>query len=81
MKKSAFSGAFWNLSAPLATDWVRQAMKTAMKANKKIKMAPPKGSTMGIKGTMDSTTSCSPSWWVGWSLDMWVSSFGEWQQF
>jgi hypothetical protein len=34
-----------------------QAMKTAMKASKKIRTAPPTGRTMGIKGTMDSTTS------------------------
>jgi hypothetical protein len=36
-----------------------QAMKTAMKANKKIRIAPPTGKTMGMSGTMDSTTSCS----------------------
>jgi len=34
-----------------------QAMKTAMKANMKISKAPPIGKTMGIKGTIDSTTS------------------------
>ena len=30
---------------------------TAIKASKKIKMAPPMGNTIGIIGTMDSTTS------------------------
>jgi hypothetical protein len=34
-----------------------QAMKTAMKASRNIKTAPPIGKTIGIKGTMDSTTS------------------------
>ena len=34
-----------------------QAMKTAMKASKNMRIAPPTGKTMGMKGTMDSTTS------------------------
>jgi hypothetical protein len=42
-----------------------QAMKTAMKANRKISTPPATGNTMGMRGTMDSTT----SW--GWSL--WLS--------
>jgi hypothetical protein len=46
------------------------AMNTAIKASKKIKMAPPMGNTMGIKGTMDSTTSvCSlESWFEGFDI-------------
>jgi hypothetical protein len=38
-----------------------QAMKTAMKASKKIRTAPPTGNTMGMRGTMDSTTSVDSS--------------------
>ena len=38
-----------------------QAMETAMKASRKISTAPATGSTIGIIGTMDSTTS------TGWS--------------
>jgi hypothetical protein len=34
-----------------------QDMKTAMKANRKISTPPAAGKTMGINGTMDSTTS------------------------
>jgi hypothetical protein len=45
-----------------------QAMKTPMKASSKISTAPATGSTMGMSGTMDSTT----SW--GWSL--WLSCSG-----
>ena len=46
------------------------AMNTAIKASKKIKMAPPMGNTMGIKGTMDSTTSVCGlgSWFEGFDI-------------
>jgi hypothetical protein len=39
-----------------------QDMNTAMNASKKISSAPPTGNTMGMRGTMASTTSCSPAW-------------------
>ena len=41
----------------------RQAMDTAMNASKKINTPPAMGNTMGIIGTMDSTT--SSGWWAG----------------
>ena len=41
----------------MGSRFVVQAMKTAMKANKKMSTAPPTGKTMGMRGTMDSTTS------------------------
>jgi hypothetical protein len=61
MKKSrtpAGSGLLWSKKA--------QAMNTAMKANRKISTAPATGSTIGIMGTMDSTTSWGSSLWLGW---------------
>jgi len=42
-------------------------MDTAMKASKKISIAPATGNTMGIIGTMDSTTSS------GWLVGVWSS--------
>jgi hypothetical protein len=48
-----------------------QAMNTAMKASRKISTAPATGNTMGIKGTMDSTTSWGWSLWsscAGWDM-------------
>ena len=44
----------------------RQAMDTAMNASKKISTPPATGNTMGIIGTMDSTTS-SDCWVAVWS--------------
>jgi hypothetical protein len=43
-----------------------QAMNTAMKARRKIKTAPATGSTIGINGTMDSTTSWGSSLCFSW---------------
>jgi hypothetical protein len=48
-----------------------QAMNTAMNANRKINTAPATGNTMGIMGTMDSTTSCGSSLcccWGAWDM-------------
>jgi hypothetical protein len=53
-----------------------QAMKTAIKANRKISTAPATGKTTGIKGTMASTA--STSWASLWGADMVLLSEFQW---
>jgi hypothetical protein len=54
--KKTPAGRFFN-KLRIQKAWNDQAMKMAMKANMKIKTAPPIGKMMCISGTMDSTTS------------------------
>lgn len=49
---------------------VRQAIETAMKANKNISTAPARGNTRGIEETTASTGSISETCVLGVGLDM-----------
>ena len=44
-------------AAPTPTNWLNQAIETAMNASKNINTPPTIGSTMGIRGTMASVAS------------------------
>jgi hypothetical protein len=48
-----------------------QAIEMAMKASRNIKTAPAKGKTIGIIGTMESTTSSSTAG-TSWACASWV---------
>ena len=61
-----------NIPAQLHLIAHQDAMKTAMKASRKIRIPPATGSTMGMSGTIFSTASASWASCCGVGADMWV---------